>query len=117
MATIAKQTGPTAYPADITEFTFTAGTVTGSGGDVVTLTGRDILLVTNTDGATPYDVIITGPADPYGRTVTITHELAAGEFAIFGPIPLLGWANASGQLAVSVENAAVKLAVITLHSP
>lgn len=112
MATLTKVTGPTAYPTAAVVATMTASTPAG---DVVTLTGRDILIIQNT-GAGARTVTITSQADPYGRTGHITAQsLAAGAIVVFGPIPQLGWADASGQLNLASEHAEIKYCVMTLH--
>lgn len=112
--TITKTAGPSPYPATATEFLWTAGDV-GNGNDVV-LTGKDILLVWNSDGAVQRTFTITSQPDPYGRSQHITAQaLDAGEFAIFGPVPLSGWADANRKLNLASSNAAIKFAVITLQ--
>lgn len=117
MAAIAKQAGPVAYPsgaAAIAPITFVAGTVTGSGGDLVDITGNTILIAHNTSADTEYDLIITG-TELNGRTITITEPMAFGTMRVIGPFPGPGWATAAGKLAVSVENAAILLAAVELH--
>lgn len=113
MPTLVKTTGPEAYPSAATEFLWTASTPAG---DDVVLTGNDILLIWNSHGANPYTVTVTSQPDIYNRTGHITaYSLAAGEFAVFGPIPLHGWADGNRKLNLASENAAIKYAVITLH--
>lgn len=117
MANIAKQAGPVAYPADATAIpvvTMTAGTVTGSGGDLVDITGNTVLIFHNSDAAVAYDFIINGELIN-GRDISITKELTAGQIALVGPFPGPGWSTAAGKLSISVENAAVKVGVIELH--
>ena len=48
--------------------------------------------------------------------ITINAELkAAGEYALFGPLKVQGWASATtGLITITVENVAVKIAVIRL---
>lgn len=112
MATLTNTTGPEAYPTTLTEFLWTASTPAG---DDVVLTGNDILLVWNT-GAVQRTFTITSQPDPYNRSGNITaQQLEAGEFAVFGPIPLNGWADGNRKLNLASSNAEIKYAVITLH--
>jgi len=95
-------------------FTWTAG---NTGGDTVTITGREILLIWNS-GASPYTVTIASQADEKGRTGDISaYSLAAGEFAYFtgGLTNGSGWKNPSTSLlTITPSNAAVKWAVLKL---
>lgn len=111
MPVIPKTTGPTPYAAAAVEFLWTASTPAG---DTVALTGREILLVWNS-GATPRTFTVNSQPDPYGREADIVAQsLAAGEFAVLGPIPLTGWANSTKQLELLSSHAEIKYAVITL---
>lgn len=97
------------------DFTWTAG---NTGTDTIAATGREIVLVWNTDGANPYTCTIVAEDDEKGRAEDIgPYSLAAGEFAAFG-VALTnspGWKDAStGLITVDVENAAVKWAVLKL---
>lgn len=114
MAVLTKITGPGAYATAPVAVAFTASTPAG---DTVVLTGRDILLIRNT-GAGARTVTITSQTDTFGRTGHVTaFSLPAGTFAIFGPIPTLGWADSSGNLNLASEHAEIQYAVVTLHSP
>lgn len=108
MAVIAHQATLKKNPtvaADLVVLTMAAGT-TGAG-DTIDITGRTIIIAQNTDASVAYDIVITSAAGSEGRTVVITKELTAGQIV---PICVggVGWQNASGRLAVSVENAAIK---------
>lgn len=118
MAAISIQTikGPfDTIAANGADFTFGAGT-TGAG-DTIAATGREIILAQNSSGSTAYTLTITSVADEKNRTGDITtYSLAANEFAAFG-VGLTnkqGWKNGSGLIAVTVENAAIKWAVLRL---
>ena len=116
---IAKQAGPTLYPAAhaaIPVVTWTAGTVTGDGGDLIDVSGGNVLvLVRNTDDTNPYTFTVTGVANSKGRTIAITKTLTAGQVAAFGPVPGPGWSTSAGKLTVSVEHADVEWAVLDLN--
>ena len=95
-------------------FTWTAG---NTGGDTITITGREVLLAWNS-GASPYTVTIASQVDEKNRTGDITsYSLAAGEFLYFtGGMTLApGWRNVStGLITITPSNAAVKWAVLKL---
>lgn len=113
MAVLTKQVGPQKYAAAANEFTFQAAELAG---DSVVLTGREILLIQN-GGAAPATFTIFSTPDKYGRTKDIAAQsLAAGEFAIFGPVPLEGWADSTRALLLDASAVDIKWAVITLHS-
>lgn len=103
---------PAANGAD---FVFTAGDV--ANGNSFPCTGKEIILVQNSDGATPYTVTINSVADAQGRTGNIgPYTLQAGEFARFSPglTGSKGWIQSDGTILINVSNAAVKLAVLRL---
>lgn len=98
-------------------FTFAAG---NTGGDTITVTGRELVLIYNSHATTAYTFTISSTVDANNRTGDITtYSLAAGEFAYFtGTLTnAAGWKNAStGLLSVTVSNAAIKWAVLQLPS-
>ena len=67
-------------------------------------TGREVLRMRATGAAT---VTITGPADPFGRTVSQTVVFAGAGEASFGPaIPIGNWNAADGNVDVAVDTPA-----------
>lgn len=102
------------YPAGLVmdTLTFTAADVTNK--EEVVLTDREILIARNTHGSTTYNVTITSVADAYGRVGNVTKAIAAGAFAIFGPIKSAGWQQSNGKLYFEADNAAVTFAVVRL---
>lgn len=96
-------------------FTFAAG---NTGGDTITVTGRELILIYNSHATTAYTFTISSVVDGQNRTADITtYSLAAGEFAYFtGALTNSpGWKNVStGLLSVTVSNAAIKWAVLQL---
>lgn len=97
------------------DFTFAAGTITD--GDTFVCTGREILIVTNTEVADAKTVTITSVDDEKGRSEDITaYSLAAGDFAVFG-VGLTnskGWKSTAGKVRITVSAATVKVAVLRL---
>ncbi len=98
--------------ADALDAVWTAGDV--ANGNKVALTGREILAVQNSHATNAYTFTMTGAQDPFKRSQTIgPYSLAAGEIAFFSLIGgQVGWQNASGDLILAVENAAVKFCVL-----
>jgi len=96
-------------------FTFAAG---NTGGDTITVTGREVILIYNSHATTAYTVTISSVVDEKNRTGDITtYSLAAGEFAYFtGALTnAAGWKNQStGLLSVTCSNAAIKWAILKL---
>jgi hypothetical protein len=78
----------------------------------VTLTGREIVLVDNTNvGA--QTVTFTSVADPYGRTKDMSFSIPAANKRIFGPFTRQGW-DSGGQLLIDCAAADVMLCVLRL---
>lgn len=103
-----------AMTAGLITFAFTAG---NAGGDTISITGRQFIVIQNT-GVGARTFTITSVADEKGRTGDITaYSLAAGEFAYFpgGLTNSPGWKNSStGLLTITPSHAEVKYAVFTL---
>jgi hypothetical protein len=96
------------------DFTFAASTITD--GDTFVCTGRELLIVNNTDVAEK-TITITSVDDEKGRAEDITsYALAAGDFAVFG-VGLTnsqGWKAAAGTIRITTNDADVKVAVLRL---
>lgn len=101
-----------AYAADAADLTMTAADVANM--NQFTASGKDLVIAHNT-GASAYTVTITSSPDPYGRSRDIaTYSLAAGEYGVFGPFELTGWAQTDGKVYLQASNAAVKFGVVAL---
>lgn len=104
-----------AVGAGAADFTFAAGTV--SDGDTFVCTGRELLLVKNTEVADPKTITITSVDDETNRSENITsYSLAAGDYAVFG-VGLTnskGWKSTAGTIRITVSAATVKVAVLRL---
>lgn len=96
------------------QITWTAG---NTGGDTVTITGREIVLGWNS-GASPYTVGVTSQVDGQNRTGDISgYSLVAGDIVYLsaGLTNSPGWKNQStGLLTITPSNAAIKWAVLQL---
>ena len=99
------------------DFTWTAADV--ANGNSFACTGKELLLVRNTDGANAYTVTITSVPDEKNRSEDISaYSLAAGDFAVFGVglTTAVGWRQSTNVINISGENAAVEFAVLRLPS-
>jgi hypothetical protein len=109
--TITTLPGP--YATDGVAITWVAADTTN--GNEFTSTGREILLVRNTDGANPHTVTVTSQPDPYNRTGDIASDsIAANGFVAYQQFPRAGWATTSGVIEVDGDDAQLEFAVLRL---
>jgi len=100
--------------AGAADFTFAAGTITD--GDTFVCTGRELLVVQNTD-AGAVTITITSVVDEKNRTGDITtYSVGIGEFACFtvGLTNAQGWKSSAGKVRITVSDADLKVAVLRL---
>jgi hypothetical protein len=77
--------------------------------------GRDLLLVYNSDATNPYTFTLFSVADAMGRTGDITtYSLSAGETAAVLLTSMNGWVQTDGNVYVDGSNVKIKFAVIRL---
>ena len=100
--------------ANSLNFTFTA--CDASNGNSFPLTGRDILLIENTDMGASHTVTITSVADQLGRTQDVTaYSLAAGPtyaaYSFRGASQ--GWKQTDGTVHLTCSASTVSFAVIS----
>jgi len=103
-----------AVGAGAADFTFAAGTITD--GDTFVCTGRELLVVQNTD-AGAVTITITSVVDEKNRTGDITtYSVGIGEFACFsiGLTNSKGWKSTAGKVRITVSDADLKVAVLRL---
>jgi len=82
-------------------------------GNVFNATGREILLLQNTD-STAHPITITPVSDPYGGTNTslTTYSLPSTSISMVQMKYLIGWASA-GQISIpACSSALIKIAVV-----
>ncbi len=100
-------------PAGDLDFAFTPGDVSAGGGLQYAATGREAVIVRNTD-AVARTVTLKSVADELNRTGDITaYSIGAGEFMILVP-PLKGFQQADGNIYIDMEDAKVEVAVLRL---
>ena len=109
---------PGKYPGSIgvnaADFTWAAADIVDQ--NSFPCTGREIVLVRN-DNVGPQTVTINSVADPYKRTQDVTaYSVGIGEYAFFGPFPVVGWRQADGNVYLEASAADVFFAVVRLPS-
>jgi hypothetical protein len=106
--------------ANAADFVWAAGTITN--GDYYVSSGKELLLVENTDSGVQ-TITVVSEDDAFGRKEDITaYPLGAGEFAIFtcgltnekGWMGNLGVAGVGKKIRITVSDAKVKVAVLRL---
>jgi hypothetical protein len=77
-----------------------------------------ILIVAFNEDASPHTVTVTSATDSNGRTGDITeYSVGAGEYAVFGPFDLDGWAQTDMQLYLTPDHPTLYFGAIDLsHS-
>lgn len=112
---VVAQVAPGAYPvitANSRDLAMQAGDVS-LGNYTALVEGKTLVIVQNTDSGA-HTVTITSVADSLNRTGDVSaYSLGGGELAMFGPFKAVGWSN-GGQVWISVNDATMKIAVITL---
>lgn len=103
------------WPTALAALTFTAADTSNK--EQMILTGREILIIFNSD-ASPHTVTIDSVTDPTtNRTGSLTTvSVAAGAYKMIGPLAPDGWRNSSGYLTFEASDATVKYAAIQLPS-
>ncbi len=104
---------PATVPANSLDIAFTAADV--ANGNQVKITGRELLLVKNSDPANPYTFTLDSVPDGCNREGDITaYSLAAGEYAAFWLGSITGWRQVDGYLYLNANNAAILFAIIAI---
>jgi hypothetical protein len=101
-----------AYSAGAADLTMTAADASNK--EEVTFTGAEIVIAHNT-GASEHTVTISSVVDALGRTGDVSaYALAAGDYAVFGPLDIEGWRQSAGKLYFEANDAEVKFGVVKL---
>jgi hypothetical protein len=101
------------------DYSIPSASLTMTAADVVNLnqfsaSGNDLVIAHNTGGSA-YTVTITSTPDTFGRMNDINaYSIPAGEYAVFGPFKLSGWAQTNGKIYLQASNAAVKFGILAL---
>lgn len=117
MAVITPVTIVGPYPAlqpSATDLDF-AFTACSGGADTFAATDKDILIVTNTNGAAAAKTFtITSVVDDINRTGDITtYSVGDGLFSVFSfRNGMKGWRNGSGNITITGEDADIEFAIL-----
>ncbi len=107
-------TAPGAYTGALQALTFRAMDETD--GNDFPATGRSFIIFRN-DSTASQTVTITSVDDELGRQEHITDEsVAAGEYAVFGPVAKEGWAQTDRKIYLDSSDPDMKVAVIEFPS-
>jgi hypothetical protein len=113
--TIAPVLAPGQFPTAGVTATGTAAD-TGNGNQVVA-SGKDLLIVTNTDVGSPpggYNFTLSSVADEKNRRGDITDFILSGETKVYGPLPRLGWMQTDGYLYFAGADSHLQITVVAL---
>ncbi len=109
---------PTPLPSEVgvaagADVTWTAADV--ANGNAFHVTGDQVLLARNTDGAAPHNVTVTSVPDGLGRTKDIGPDsIPANGTRVYPRFGLIGWRQADGMVYVSADAATIEFAVLQL---
>jgi|SRR5262245_5074377 len=77
-------------------------------GNSFPLSGRELLLMHNTDPTNPASVTIKSASDPYGRTQDVTaYALQAGNYAALKMTDSVGWRQPDGSVWLDITGTGV----------
>ena len=99
------------HPGGAQAYTFTAHDTVDENDFL--LTGREVLLISNTD-ASSQDVVIGSAPDSYGRTGDLTISVAAGTRQAISFLDRSGWMQSDGALYLDCTSANIEYAVLRL---
>lgn len=100
------------YDTSLSTVTWTAADT--SNDNQFTLTGRELILIRNQDGANAHNVTLTSIADPYGRTGDITASVAASGYRAFWVGALLGWLQSDGKFYLEADSTQIEFAILKI---
>lgn len=102
---------PASYDVVPASFTWTATDAVN--GNSFVHTGRQLLLIWNSD-TNPHVVTVTSVPDASGRTGDSTKNINGGAYYVFQLFPAAGWRQTDGTIHVTSADPTLKMAVITL---
>lgn len=106
-----KATGP--FPT--AGVTATPAATDASNGNVVVMSGKDLVIVENVSTDTAHTVTFASVVDGNGRLGDITAEsIPFGVTRIFGPFGKSGWAQSGGDLNINTNHADMHVAVVQI---
>lgn len=100
------------YSGSATAFTWTAADAVNK--NEFTLTGEEIILIHNTDGANPHNVTLSSVDDERGRQEDVTEAVAASAYMAFPATALTGWIQTDGKFYLEADDAQIEFAILRL---
>jgi hypothetical protein len=101
------------YNVQAGDLTVTQGAADTSNGNAFTCTGKEILVINNTDSSS-HTFTMTSVADVLGRSDSslTNYSVAANTIAAINCNTLAGWKETTGQIFLTCGSALVKFAVL-----
>jgi hypothetical protein len=105
------------YPVIAGDLAFTLTACDNVNGNSFKATGKEILIVQNSDGAAPHTFSVTSVVDPFGRldSSLTGYSVPLNGFAVINVNTLAGWRQADGTVQLACNNALIKFAVVQLQ--
>jgi len=107
--TVQTMTGP--YPSNFLMDTLTFAAADTVNQNSFVYTGREIIIVENTDASTR-NVTLTSIADDLKRVGNVTKAVTANAFTVFKASELTGWIQSTGLFHLEGDHAGLLFAVI-----
>ena len=80
-------------------------------------TGRELILVRNTDGAAPHNISLTSAPDPQKRSADITtYAVALNGFSVFWAGDIIGWRQTDGNFYLEADDVQIEFAIVKIPS-
>lgn len=105
------------YPVIAGDLAFTLTACDNANGNSFKATGKEILIVQNSDGAGAHTFTISSVADPFGRTDSslTSYSVPLNGFAVINVNTLTGWRQADGTIQLACNSNLMKFAVVQLQ--
>ncbi len=97
------------------DYTYTAADVANK--NQFPHTGREFIMVRNTDGAAPHNITLTSFNDPQKRPQDITtYAVALSGFSMFWAGDIIGWRQTDGNFYLEADDLQIEFAIVTIPS-
>ncbi len=105
------------YPVLAGDLTLTFTACDNVNGNAFTSTGKEILIVQNSDAAGAHTFTVNSIPDQLGRSDTSLtgYSLPLSTFAVLNMNTLLGWKQNTGQIFLACNSNLIKFAVVQLQ--
>ena len=104
---------PGTVSANDLDFSFEAADVANK--NKFSLTGKEIIIIKNADGAGAHNFTLTSVNGPLKRLGTITnYSLGQDEYAVFMAGDITGWIQTDGKFYLEADNNNIQFAIIKI---